>query len=147
MGVHGQLDRQLAAAQHLDRVLQRAHDAGLLQQLRGDLGAGVEPRPGSRTFTGVVCVRNGPIGIDFLWFGPRSLPSRMYSGICPPSKPGRMLWLPDRDFWPFWPRPAVLPLPEPWPRPTRLRSRWLPSAGFSVCSGGSVHSSVLDLHS
>ena len=87
-----------------------------------------------RTFTGVVCVRNGPIGIDIRWFGPGSLPSRMYSGIWPPSKPGRMLWLPERAFWPLCPRPDVLPLPEPWPRPTRLRSRWLPSAGFSVCS-------------
>src|SRR5437660_5602773 len=28
---------------------------------------------------------------------------------------------PVRDFWPFTPRPAVLPLPEPMPRPTRMR--------------------------
>src|ERR1700756_2642268 len=49
-----------------------------------------------------------------------------------------MLWLPERDFWPFWPRPAVLPLPEPWPRPTRFRSRWLPSAGFSSWRVSSV---------
>src|SRR5256885_14430664 len=55
-----------------------------------------------------------------------------------------MRWLPARDFWPFWPRPAVLPLPEPAPRPTRLRSRWLPSAGFSVCRFSSLI--VLDLH-
>ena len=62
----------------------------------------------------------------------------MYSGIWPPSKPARMRWLPDLDFWPFCPRPDVLPLPEPSPRPTRLRSRWLPSAGRSSCSPGRV---------
>src|SRR5215467_1827517 len=28
---------------------------------------------------------------------------------------------PVRDFWPFTPRPEVLPLPEPMPRPTRMR--------------------------
>src|SRR6185312_13821104 len=57
-----------------------------------------------------------------------------------------MRWLPARDFWPFWPRPDVLPLPEPSPRPTRLRSRWLPSAGRSWCSpGAAVVSSAIDL--
>ena len=29
--------------------------------------------------------------------------------------------LPERAFWPLSPRPAVLPRPEPGPRPTRLR--------------------------
>src|SRR4051812_43470102 len=28
---------------------------------------------------------------------------------------------PVRDFWPLTPRPAVLPLPDPMPRPTRMR--------------------------
>src|SRR6476661_3280151 len=57
-----------------------------------------------------------------------------------------MRWLPERDFWPFWPRPDVLPLPEPSPLPTRLRSRWLPSAGRSSCSpGAAVVSSAIDL--
>src|SRR6185437_1829153 len=57
-----------------------------------------------------------------------------------------MRWLPERDFWPFWPRPDVLPLPEPSPRPIRLRSRWLPSAGRSWCSpGAAVVSSAIDL--
>jgi len=46
--------------------------------------------------------------------------SRRCSGIWPPSKP--TLWKPpERDFWPLLPRPAVLPCPEPGPRPTRLR--------------------------
>ncbi len=44
--------------------------------------------------------------------------SRMCSGIWPPSKP--LTDTPERLFWPFWPRPAVLPLPEPMPRPTRI---------------------------
>src|SRR3546814_8641369 len=45
---------------------------------------------------------------------------RMCSGICPPSKP--LMLTPERAFAPFCPRPAVLPLPEPMPRPTRMRS-------------------------
>src|SRR5450631_1049414 len=28
--------------------------------------------------------------------------------------------LPERAFWPLPPRPAVLPRPDPWPRPTRF---------------------------
>src|SRR5918994_5814484 len=44
---------------------------------------------------------------------------RMWSGIWPPSKP--QIETPERLFWPFWPRPAVLPSPEPMPRPTRTR--------------------------
>src|SRR5918912_2923302 len=43
--------------------------------------------------------------------------------VWPPSKPGRILCEPDRDFWPLIPRPEYRPLPEPMPRPTRLRSR------------------------
>src|ERR687890_1412564 len=44
---------------------------------------------------------------------------RRWSGIWPPSKP--LIDTPVRAFWPFTPRPAVLPLPEPMPRPTRMR--------------------------
>src|SRR5919199_118339 len=106
------------------------------------------------------CARNGSKGIDFFMCGPRSLRIRMWIGICPPSKLWRVL-LPDRAPAPFWPRPAVLPVPEPSPRPTRLRSLRLPGAGLSVCSPKSAidphhvpdavhHASrlrrVLDLH-
>src|SRR5436190_6049096 len=45
---------------------------------------------------------------------------RRWSGICPPSKP--LMATPVRDFCPLTPRPAVLPLPEPMPRPTRIRA-------------------------
>ena len=34
-----------------------------------------------------------------------------------------------RAFWPFWPRPERLPVPEPGPRPTRLRALVDPLAG------------------
>ena len=44
---------------------------------------------------------------------------RRAKGIWPPSKPIRTL-PPERAFWPLWPRPAVLPLPVPAPRPWRL---------------------------
>jgi len=70
--------------------------------------------------TACVCVRNGSKGIDFFMCGPRSLRIRMWIGIWPPSAFGR-LFAPAREPAPFWPRPDVLPTPEPSPRPTRLR--------------------------
>src|SRR5689334_23008327 len=74
--------------------------------------------------------------------GPRSLRIRMWIGIWPPSAFGRLL-LPERAPAPFWPRPAVLPTPEPSPRPSRLR-RWRePFAGFSECS---PISAIVDLY-
>ena len=45
--------------------------------------------------------------------------TRRMSGICPPSNPGRTLPL-VRERWPFCPRPAVLPQPDPCPRPLRF---------------------------
>src|SRR6266403_2202232 len=44
---------------------------------------------------------------------------RRWIGIWPPSKP--LMRTPERAVWPLPPRPAVLPLPEPMPRPTRMR--------------------------
>src|SRR3954452_20154556 len=61
--------------------------------------------------------------------------SRMWSGIWPPSKP--LIETPERALAPFWPRPAVLPLPEPMPRPTRmrpLRAPWLSLSSLSFMS-------------
>src|SRR5205085_341455 len=60
---------------------------------------------------------------------------RMWSGIWPPSKPKTET--PERLFWPFWPRPPVLPSPEPMPRPTRtrpLRAPLLSRMSFSFIS-------------
>ena len=48
------------------------------------------------------------------------LGSRRCSGIWPPSKP-RIRLEPVREPWPLWPRVEVLPMPDPMPRPTRLR--------------------------
>src|SRR5208337_4672178 len=45
---------------------------------------------------------------------------RRCSGIWPPSKP-RIMREPLRERWPLCPRVDVLPMPEPMPRPTRLR--------------------------
>src|SRR5262249_54846291 len=56
----------------------------------------------------------------------------MCSGIWPPSNPA--IETPVRDFWPFTPRPAVLPLPEPGPRPTRMRFLVDPGRGESSLS-------------
>src|SRR5262249_1370678 len=36
---------------------------------------------------------------------------------------------PARDFAPLCPRPAVLPLPEPWPRPIRFFACFIPLGG------------------
>src|ERR1700759_3760095 len=44
---------------------------------------------------------------------------RRWIGIWAPSKP--LMRTPERAVWPLPPRPAVLPLPEPMPRPTRMR--------------------------
>src|SRR5712671_1556518 len=57
---------------------------------------------------------------------------RRMSGICPPSNPGRTL-PPWRAVWPLPPRPAVLPIPEPGPRPLRMRARCEPRGGFRSC--------------
>src|SRR5690606_22970926 len=62
----------------------------------------------------------------------------MCSGIWPPSKP--LIDTPERLFWPFWPRPPVLPLPEPMPRPTRTRSLRAPGLSRISLSFISMHS-------
>src|SRR5438552_14208239 len=100
----------------------------------------------SSRLTGCVWVRNGSNGIDFFMCGPRSLRIRMWMGIWPPSKLDRV-FEPEREPAPFWPRPAVLPVPEPSPRPTRLRSLREPGAGLSVCRPILCCSSAIgDLH-
>src|SRR4029450_1664204 len=54
--------------------------------------------------------------------------TRRCSGIWPPSKP-RLCLKPERDFAPLWPGPAVLPWPDPWPRPTRFLACFAPLGG------------------
>src|SRR5688572_22921656 len=71
-------------------------------------------------FTTSYSTRNG------LWkprFG-----TRRCSGIWPPSNP-RLCLKPERDLAPLCPRPAVLPLPDPWPRPTRFLACLAPLGG------------------
>src|SRR5579859_6642961 len=53
-------------------------------------------------------------------------------GIWPPSKPRRKPSL--LAFWPFWPRPDVLPRPEPVPRPMRCVLWREPLGGLRSCS-------------
>src|SRR4051794_33988909 len=57
----------------------------------------------------------------------------MWMGFWPPSKFTRFL-APERAPRPLWPRPEVLPTPEPSPRPTRLRSLREPGAGERLWS-------------
>src|SRR5215204_6810487 len=54
--------------------------------------------------------------------------TRRCSGIWPPSNP-RLCLKPERDFAPLCPRPAVLPLPDPWPRPIRFFACLAPFGG------------------
>ena len=49
---------------------------------------------------------------------------RRWIGVWPPSKWGLKPRV--RAYWPFWPRPAVLPRPEPTPRPRRVFVRGRP---------------------
>ena len=60
---------------------------------------------------------------------------RRCSGIWPPSKP--LMRTPERAFWPLPPRPPVLPLPEPMPRPMRLRAS---------CARPAWSASLVELH-
>ena len=100
----------------------------------------------SARLTGWVRVRNFSNGIDFFMCGPRSLRIRMWIGVWPPSKRTRRL-LPEREPAPLWPRPEVLPVPEPSPRPTRLRFLREPWAGLRGSEGRCARSSAIaDLH-
>src|SRR3954452_5942852 len=80
--------------------------------------------------------------------GPRSLRIRMWIGFWPPSRL-TFFFAPAREPAPFWPRPEVLPKPEPSPRPIRFL-RWRePSFGFRLWSPiSSVFSvsAIFDLH-
>src|SRR5688572_15606163 len=73
-------------------------------------------------FTTAYSMRNG------LW-NPR-FGMRRCSGIWPPSNP-RLCVKPERDFAPLCPRLAVLPCPDPWPRPTRFFACLAPFGGFN----------------
>src|SRR4030042_822058 len=52
---------------------------------------------------------------------------RRCNGIWPPSKP--LMRTPERAVWPLPPRPPVLPMPEPMPRPMRMRFLGEPALG------------------
>src|SRR6516225_3089874 len=54
--------------------------------------------------------------------------TRRCNGIWPPSNP-RLNLNPDRDFAPLFPRPAVFPCPDPWPRPMRFFACFMPFGG------------------
>src|SRR5581483_4314301 len=61
------------------------------------------------------------------FLNPLSLGTRRASGIWPPSNPTGTV---PRAFWPFMPRPAVLPPLPAMPRPTRRRGLVDPFGGF-----------------
>src|SRR4051812_44514700 len=65
---------------------------------------------------------------------------RRIKGVWPPSKP-TSLPSPERERWPFWPRVAVWPVPEPSPMPRRMGRRREPGTGsrferLIVCAAG-----------
>lgn len=53
---------------------------------------------------------------------------------------------PDLAFCPLWPLPAVLPLPEPGPLPTRLRPPRAPAAGERSLSESFESSLIAAIH-
>src|ERR1700728_3701008 len=70
------------------------------------------------------------------------LGSRRCSGIWPPSKP--LMRTPERAVWPLPPRPDCLPLPEPMPRPTRMRD--FDDPGLSLISLSFMAASLLPVN-
>src|SRR2546425_3414248 len=64
------------------------------------------------------------------WVTPR-FGTRLWSGIWPPSKP-KYCFRPERDSCPLLPAVAVLPWPDPGPRPIRFGFLRAPLAGLSV---------------
>src|SRR4029079_1229121 len=88
--------------------------------------SGVTSVPASNFFAIVSRLTTSYSTRNGLW-NPR-LGTRRSSGIWPPSTP-RLCLKPERDFAPLWPRPAVLPLPDPCPRPTRFFACLAPFGG------------------
>src|SRR5258706_784040 len=113
----------LPARMILARFVSFATRPAFFNPSRSIVPPGIRLRSPERTSTAlsIVTARNPRLG------------RRRCSGICPPSNP--TVWYPPaRAFWPLWPRPAVLPRPEPPPRPTRLRGFFAPGAGLIVFS-------------
>src|SRR5205085_5680942 len=83
-------------------------------------GSFVSRRCRSLTLTTAYSTRNG--------FEKPRFGMRRWMGICLPSNPTKFM-LPVRAFCPLPPRPAVLPVPLAWPRPTLFRSFTPPPRG------------------
>ena len=68
--------------------------------------------------------RRAVVPATYMLLNPR-FGSLFTSGVCPPSNWGPGFAAPPlRAFWPLVPRPHVLPLPDPTPRPTRVFCDW-----------------------
>ena len=97
-------------------VLRRAKD-GLRLLGRGELKAKINIEVHGASKSAVEAVEKAGGTVKIL-LKPR-FGRRRCNGIWPPSKP--LMRTPERAVWPLPPRPEVLPLPEPMPRPTRMR--------------------------
>ena len=141
VGDDEQRRRQLAVAEDLERLVQGpdepdgAQDVLVDRDLGGGLGLALRRASGASTSNAPrsAAAAMAPMfttsySILNRFLKPRSFGMRMWSGVWPPSNQGGMP-PPARAFWPFVPRPAVLPLPAAMPRPTRMRSLRDPSAG------------------
>src|SRR6185437_15769955 len=132
VGVNCERLAQISLSQHLDRHTLAGSQALGLHSLQCDLGSRVEAALEVGDIHRLGVGAEHLEGHRLLHVRPAQLRMRMWIGIWPPSK--RALSLePEREPAPFWPLPAVLPVPEPSPRPTRLRGRRLPGAGLSEC--------------
>ena len=93
-----------------------ANEARRLQRRGVDLGAVAEALQVADVHAAATCRRAG--------CGSRASAGGAASGVWPPWKCFLLMLPLERAFWPFWPRPAVLPRPEPTPRPTRSAACW-----------------------
>ena len=107
-----------AAAKKPHAVLGAAQDAGLDQGRGIDRVRPVEPAGIDRLLDAAEIHLVELAARTSCCLKPR-LGRRRWSGIWPPSKP--LMRTPERAVWPLPPRPPVLPLPEPMPRPMRFR--------------------------
>ena len=105
MGPDRERRLQLTLSQNLESIVQPLDEAALQQEFGVTASAGSNFARSRRLTTANRFLK--------MFVNPR-LGSRRWSGIWPPSKPGRIRE-PARDRCPFAPRVAVLPWPEPIP--------------------------------
>ena len=120
--------RDLAARQHLDRRRRARDEAALAQQVRRHHGAGLEPLAERVEVDDHVLDAERVVEAAL-----RHAPVQRHLAALEAA----LRVKPERDWAPLWPRPAVLPRPEPWPRPTRFFACLAPLGGLQIAESSS----------